>query len=103
LGGMIIGTVAVCSKLLGPVVSGMAQAFPIMMSASLWVLHRRFGEAFAVETIYRSRWALASYASFVFCVGLLSPEIGGIPAVVVGAAVAAAVSFAVYRIGRPAR
>jgi hypothetical protein len=103
LGGIVIGTVAVYSKLLGPVVSGMALAFPIMMTASLWILHRRFGEAFAVETIYRSRWGLASYASFVFCVGLLSPEIGGIAAVLTGAGVAVAVSFGVYRMGRPAR
>jgi hypothetical protein len=101
LGGIIIGTVAVYSKLLGPIVSGMALAFPIMMSASLWILHRRFGEAFAVETIYRSRWALASYSSFVFCVGLLSAEIGGIPAVLSGAAIAVLVSLGVYRIGRP--
>lgn len=102
LGGIIIGTVAVYSKLLGPVVSGMALAFPVMMSASLWILHRRFGEAFAVETIYRSRWALASYSSFVFCVGLLSEPLGGIPAVLVGAAIAVVVSLGVYRIGRPA-
>ncbi|MCB9927974.1 MAG: hypothetical protein H6844_00950 [Alphaproteobacteria bacterium] len=100
LGGTVIGAVAVYSKLLGPLVSGMALAFPIMMSASLWILHRRFGEAFAVETIYRSRWALASYSSFVFCVGLLSDQIGGIAAVLVGASVAALASFAVYRIGR---
>jgi|GEM_PF-5267551 len=100
MGGAVIGTVAVYSKLLGPIVSGMALAFPIMMSASLWILHRRFGEAFAVETIHRSRWALASYASFVFCVGLLSLPIGGIPAVLVGAAVAAGVSFGVYRVNR---
>jgi uncharacterized membrane protein (GlpM family) len=103
LGGMIIGTVAVYSKLLGPIVSGMALAFPVMMSASLWILHRRFGEAFAVETIYRSRWALASYSSFVFCVGLLSDKVGGIPAVLTGACVAAAVSFGVYRLNRRPR
>jgi hypothetical protein len=103
MGGAIIGTVAVYSKLLGPIVSGMALAFPVMMSASLWILHRRFGEAFAVETIYRSRWALASYSSFVFCVGLLSAEIGGIPAVLTGATVAAAVSYGVFRVNRPPR
>ena len=101
LGGVIIGAVATFSKLLGPVVSGMLLAFPTMMSASLWILHRRFGEAFAVETIHRSRWGLASYSSFVFSVGLLSLPIGGIAAVATGAAVAVLVSLAVYRIGRP--
>lgn len=100
LGGTILGTVAVYAELLGPVVSGLLLAFPVMMSASLWILLRRFGEAFAAETVYRSRWALASYASFVFAVGLLSDVIGGIEAVVTGAAVAAAVSFGVYRLGR---
>lgn len=103
LGGTVIGIVAVYAELLGPVVSGLLLAFPVMMSASLWILLRRFGEAFAAETVYRSRWALASYASFVCTVGLLSAEIGGIAAVVTGAAVAALVSLAVYRLGRLAR
>lgn len=101
IGGIVIGSVATFSNLLGPVISGMALAFPVMMSASLWILYRRFGEAFAVETIYRSRWGLVSYSSFVFCVGLLSPEIGGIAAVLTGAVVAAIASLAVYRLGRP--
>jgi len=103
LGGIVIGVVAVYADLLGPVISGMMLAFPVMMSASLWILLRHFGEAFAAETVYRSRWALASYASFVCTVGLLSAEIGGIGAVVVGAAVAALVSFGVYRLGRLSR
>jgi len=80
----------------------MALAFPTMMSASLWILNRRFGDAFAAETVYRSRWALASYTSFVLFMGLLAVPLGDVVAMVVSALIAAAVSFLVYRINRPA-
>ncbi|HKK31162.1 MAG TPA: hypothetical protein VKA18_12315 [Alphaproteobacteria bacterium] len=102
LGGVIIAVVAVYSKALGPAISGMALAFPTMMSASLWILNRRFGDAFAAETVYRSRWALASYTSFVLFMGLLAVPLGDVVAMVVSALIAAAVSFLVYRINRPA-
>lgn len=100
-GGLIIAAVAVYSKELGPAISGMALAFPTMMSASLWILNRRFGDAFAAETIYRSRWALASYTSFVFSMALLAVPLGDVRAMVASACIAGSASFLVYRINRP--
>ncbi len=100
VGGTTIAAIAVYSKELGPSVSGMALALPTMMSASLWILNRRFGDAFTLEAIYRSRWALLSYSSFVPFLGLLAKPLGGVEAMMVSAVIAGLTSYAVYRFGR---
>lgn len=100
VGGTTIAAIAVYSKELGPAVSGMALALPTMMSASLWILNRRFGDAFALEAVYRSRWALLSYSSFVFSMALLAEPLGGVEAMVASAGVAAVTSYAVFRLNR---
>ena len=100
VGGTAIAAIAVYSKELGPAISGMALALPTMMSASLWILNRRFGDAFALEAVYRSRWALLSYSSFVFSMALLAEPLGGVEAMVVSAGVAGLVSYLVFRLGR---
>lgn len=100
VGGTTIAAIAVYSKELGPAISGMALALPTMMSASLWILNRRFGDAFALEAVYRSRWALLSYSSFVLFLGLLAEPLGGVEAMIVSAGIAGLVSYLVYRLGR---
>lgn len=100
IGGSTIAAIAVYSKELGPAVSGMALALPTMMSASLWILNRRFGDAFALEAVYRSRWALLSYTSFTFSMGLLAVPLGGVQAMAVSAVIAGVTSYLVYRLGR---
>ncbi|MGY9056325.1 MAG: hypothetical protein ACKVGZ_12105 [Alphaproteobacteria bacterium] len=100
VGGTIIAAIAVYSKDLGPEISGMALAFPTMMSASLWILNRRFGDEFAGESVYRSRWALLSYTSFVLFMGLLAVPLGGVAAMAVSASIAALTSFLVFRVSR---
>jgi hypothetical protein len=103
LGGSIIAIVAVYSNALGPALSGIALAFPVMMSASAWILNRRFGDAFAAEALYRSRLALASYMSFGLTMGLLAVPLGDVAAMGLATSVAAAVSFGVYRLSRQLR
>ena len=100
VGGATIATIAVYSKELGPGISGMALALPTMMSASLWILNRRFGDAFALEAVYRSRWALLSYSSFVFSMALLAEPLGGVQAMFASACIAALVSYLVFRFNR---
>lgn len=100
VGGATIAAIAVYSKELGPAISGMALALPTMMSASLWILNRRFGDAFALEAVYRSRWALLSYTSFVFSMALLAVPLGGVQAMAVSAVIAGLTSYLVYRLNR---
>jgi uncharacterized membrane protein (GlpM family) len=100
VGGTTIAAIAVYSKEMGPAISGMALALPTMMSASLWILNRRFGDAFALEAVYRSRWALLSYSSFVLSMALLAEPLGGVQAMVASACIAAATSYLVFRFNR---
>ncbi len=100
VGGTTIAAIAVYSKELGPAISGMALALPTMMSASLWILNRRFGDAFALEAVYRSRWALLSYTSFVFSMALLAEPMGAVQAMAASAGIAGLTSYLVYRLNR---
>ena len=54
----------------------------------------------SLEAVYRSRWALLSYSSFVFSMALLAEPLGGVEAMVVSAGVAGLVSYLVFRLGR---
>jgi hypothetical protein len=70
--GLVIASVAALASTLGATLAGLAYACPITVIASIWVLHRRYGAAFALTAVAGVPGALAAYAGFVLVLYLAS-------------------------------
>lgn len=105
IGGVAIGAIATFGGWLGPDLSGLALGFPIMLTVTCWVLHSQFGGAFAAATLTGFQRAVASFASFVLTLALLSGPLHPLTAwgiaLAVSAAVAATVAGAYRIMSRP--
>ncbi len=103
IAGIVVASVAEAAGLLGPMIAGLAYAFPTTMLASLWILERDYGRAFALATMARVPAGIATYAGFCLVLHLAA---GPLPALAAWAlAVAAAVAIALLRAltGQPGR
>jgi hypothetical protein len=99
--GLVIAGVAQFASVLGPLLAGVAYAFPTTTLASAWVLHRRYGSAFAVTAVAGMPGSLVTYAGFSLCLflasGPLTPLLAWALAVVVAVAIAALRALKVQR------
>jgi hypothetical protein len=94
--GLVIAGVAESASILGPTLAGLAYAFPTTPIASIWVLHRRYGAAFALTAVAGVPGALMTYAGFVLVVHLASGPLA--PLAAWALAVAAAIVIAGTRV-----
>jgi uncharacterized membrane protein (GlpM family) len=103
LAGTLVAGVAQFAGVLGSTVAGLAYAFPTMMVASMWVLHRHYGPDFALATMARVPAGLLTYGGFCLALHLAAGPLE--PLAAWSLAVVAAVAIATVRAltGRPAR
>jgi len=71
IGGSAVATAATFAQSLGPALTGLAFAFPVMMSANAWMLYTSYSPAFSAATISNARNGLLSYASFCYAMAIL--------------------------------
>ncbi len=71
IGGSVVALAATFSKVLGPSLTGLAFAFPIMTSANAWMFYHSYGAKFSAATISNARKGLISYVSFCFALAIL--------------------------------
>ena len=79
-GGAAVALTATAAKWLGPDLTGLGFAFPVMLTASAWMLYTAYGPIFSAATISNTRKGLISYASFCFALAVLPPQMGNLPA-----------------------
>jgi hypothetical protein len=80
IGGSVVALTASAAKYLGPDLTGLGFAFPVMLTASAWMLYTAYGPTFAAATISNTRKGLISYVSFCFSLAVLPPLMGNMPA-----------------------
>jgi hypothetical protein len=99
--GLVIAGVAQLAWLLGATIAGVAYAFPTTTLASVWVLHRRYGSAFAVTAVAGMPGSLVTYAGFSLSLylacGALAPLAAWALAVAAALAIAAGRALMVQR------
>ena len=80
-GGVAVAGIASFNAWLGPDLSGMLLGFPTIVTASIWVLHRRYGGEFAAATLISGQRSLVTYASFCLLTHVLAGPLPALPAV----------------------
>lgn len=96
--GLAVATVALLGPMLGPSLTGLAVAFPVVLIVSIWMVHRQYGAAFSAAVMASTRRTLLSYASFNLVLALLATRMPVEVAftAAVGASVASALAFALF-------
>ncbi len=96
IGGLAVGGVATLGSWLGPDLAGLALGYPFLLTVTCWVIHNQLGGAFAAAMLTGLQRSVASFASFVLVLALLSGTLHPLAAwslgIVISAAVAAAVA-----------
>lgn len=87
-GGIAVAGVASFNAWLGPDMSGLLLGFPTIVTASVWVLHRRYGGEFAAATLTSGQRSLVTYASFCLLLHLLAGPLPAVSAVLTAFALA---------------
>lgn len=80
IGSCAVALAATFTKSLGPSLTGVAFAFPVILSANAWMLHTSYGPKFAAATISNTRNGLISYTSFCFALALLPGHVSNMMA-----------------------
>ncbi len=100
VGGSVVALAATFSKTLGPSLTGLAFAFPIMTSANAWMFFHSYGAQFSAATISNARKGLISYVSFCFALAVLPGYVDNMTAWGLALAVSIVVTGLILLAGR---
>ena len=100
IGGAAVAVAATFAHTLGPALTGLAFAFPVMLSANAWMLHTSYSPAFSAATISNTRNGLISYASFCYALAVLPGHVGNMTAWTLALAISVAASLALVVVRR---
>jgi hypothetical protein len=103
VGGSVVALVASASKFLGPDLTGLGFAFPVMLTASAWMLHNAYGPAFSAATISNTRKGLISYVSFCLSLAILPPLMGNLAAWFAAVAISVVITLTLVFVPRMVR
>ncbi|MBT3787626.1 MAG: hypothetical protein HN725_07150 [Alphaproteobacteria bacterium] len=103
IGGSIVALTASAAKFLGPDLTGLGFAFPVMLTASAWMLYTAYGPTFSAATISNTRKGLVSYVSFCFSIAVLPPLMGNLPAWFAAVGISVAITLLLVYVPRLTR
>ncbi len=84
LAGLLVGAITAASARLGPHYSGLLLAYPVGMTVIALSVHRRYGAAKVIDTLYATALGATSIAAFCFVAALTAPAYGSALAVASG-------------------
>jgi len=100
IGASVVAGAATFAHTLGPALTGLAFAFPVMLSANAWMLYTSYGPEFSAATISNTRNGLISYNSFCLALAILPGHVSNMTAWTLALVISLLASLALVMVRR---